>query len=292
MNKINYIELGNGCSYFHSKYFIINLFKNFNKNNYNYSYTYIIEYDDKDINKRKDQVANDSSWKIDYLNIFELFKLNILDTTVEDTSYICEFRKDEFFIKTISYKFKIIEKEYTEIIKKVCDKFVRSISDSNYTYDKIEYIVKDFLEKIYIEKWKVKVGLESIKEIGISKYFIEEIMIVLLIKWIITFDTLYGLVDIKLNYSTKGIFLNTNNWDVTMDWNIIWNLTLGNLPYKFFKYLFDNKTDRKSHKNIIENINPGKKEKTASSIASDIKRELPKEIKDIIVTTKWYYMIP
>jgi hypothetical protein len=61
-------------------------------------------------------------------------------------------RKEEYFRRTIYYKLKITEKEYTEIIQKVCDKFTKSINDSNYTYDKTEYIVKDFLEKIYIEK--------------------------------------------------------------------------------------------------------------------------------------------
>ena len=117
-------------------------------------------------------------------------------------------------------------------------------------------------------------------------------MIILFIKWIVTFDSLDGLIDITLNYSHKGILLNTKNWNVTLDWSIVWNLTLGNLPYKFFKYLLDNKWESKSHKDIIDNINPGRKEKTASSIASDIKRELPKQIKDLIVTTRWYYMIP
>ena len=96
----------------------------------------------------------------------------------------------------------------------------------------------------------------------------------------------------RVNISIKGVFLNTSNWEVSNNWEIVWTITLETLEYKFFEYLIKNKSIAKSHKEIINDINPGQKANLLSTVCSDIKRRLPKELRDLIKAPKWHYLIP
>jgi hypothetical protein len=90
----------------------------------------------------------------------------------------------------------------------------------------------------------------------------------------------------------EWLFLNTNNWNVTYNLELIWNIKLGTLEYKFFEYLINNKWIAKSHEEIIANINPNKMWKTSGSFCSDIKRRLPANIRNLIKSPKSHYLIP
>jgi hypothetical protein len=107
---------------------------------------------------------------------------------------------------------------------------------------------------------------------------------IVLSHWETKFNKLKWLID-------SSIKLNNNNWNIIVEWNIIWTINLDNLPWKFFKYLFDYKWIYRSHEDIINEINPWTRSKTYGAQCSEIKSDLSKSIKNLIKSKKWYYII-
>lgn len=91
------------------------------------------------------------------------------------------------------------------------------------------------------------------------------------------------------------ITLNKNTWDVKNNWILLWKLSLNTQEYKLFDILLKNKWKFLTYDKIISFIFDNEKHhisKTSPSFIQDLKRKLPKKIKDIIVSEKWWYLIP
>lgn len=91
----------------------------------------------------------------------------------------------------------------------------------------------------------------------------------------------------------EWISFDENSWKVYIDGKKVWTLSINTQPFYFFKFLFDNKSVYKTHVEIKEYIKPKDKiGKTEANFCAEIKRGIPLEIRNIIKTQKWWYLIP
>lgn len=94
-------------------------------------------------------------------------------------------------------------------------------------------------------------------------------------------------------YSDLWLLFNKLNWDVKLNWEYLWTVTVWNKEYDFFEYLYDNKWIPKDHSEIMKYLKEDEKiEKTKWSYLSDIKRRLPVKVRSQIQSPKWKYYIP
>lgn len=215
-------------------------------------------------------------------------------------SWIKETEKQERMSAWIAYEAfviaKIIDKNNTiNSVKTILEKEVIRKSKW-YTADRLKEKAIEYLlgaDKEFWTKW-INIPIETNNKIDFIIYillFIEQ-KIDLKYKWLLSSSLLISLPwELSINWT----YLNENNWDVFFNWENLWNIDLNNLPWTFFKVLYDNKWTVLTHKEIVELMHREwyRIEKTYSSYCSDKKREIKSpEIKKLIKSPKWCYYIP
>lgn len=92
------------------------------------------------------------------------------------------------------------------------------------------------------------------------------------------------------NKETEWIYFNEKTWSVYNDSILLWNLTFDSKPYRFFRYLYNNQGVYKGFEDIGKAIDIVIKDVYR---LSDIKSELPTDIKNLIQSwKKSYRLIP
>jgi len=91
----------------------------------------------------------------------------------------------------------------------------------------------------------------------------------------------------------EWLYFNDKSWDVILDWNNLWNISLKTQPYYLFKFLYDNRWEVKTHIEIKKYIKwDDKIQKWNDDFCRTIKNDLPnKNIKSLIKAVKWWYII-
>ena len=257
------------------------------------------------------------------LNFVDNFVIKVWDDII-DTDIIEYLWDDlEYIFLTGKYKqYWFIEFEYesnNKIIKKYLKDKISSWKDGNMQNPQyINYYSSDvhiwkLIDYIFILKSNCVNDILNVNITDFENYDIIKSLIYLLIEEVVSlevclfeesniifsfkiinqekFEILYKTYTLT---NTKKIKFNNNNWEVYVNWELIWKINIGTQQYKFFKYLFDNKGVNKSHKEIKDYIywENFKTLKLISNDLADIKRWLGSKIKNLVKANKWHYIIP
>ncbi|MBP9779800.1 hypothetical protein KBD33_04245 [Candidatus Gracilibacteria bacterium] len=98
----------------------------------------------------------------------------------------------------------------------------------------------------------------------------------------------YGFT-VPINKIKEGIHFDIETGVVLLKGKKLGILKANTRPYKFFHFLYTNQGKYKTFKEICDGIDSGQRE--IEKVVSDIKREIPKEITDLIHTGKGSYKL-
>lgn len=224
--------------------------------------------------------TNDNSVNNIIINLFE-FRFFRKEIQIFKTLKIID--KDTNKLNIVKYNIfrKFIKKETIYWIR--WDEIKRGISrlrQKDYDYKLILYLLPEYWFEANKITTNADYQFENNNEL--------QIFALLLVFW----KDFYDKFLLLWIWENNKIIFNNNNWEVCQNWVSLWFIKLDTMEYAFFNYLYKNKWTAQTHQQIFNAIKNENVEKWINNYLSDIKRRLPKEIKDIIKSSKGKYWLP
>lgn len=208
-------------------------------------------------------------------------QINLIDPKIQVTRMITEFNS----LIEKGYANDFIRYDFSSLLK-------RTSGDKAWFLYEMEQENQPFLSLWWLYKnWYLELDKEQLIQISDGDFFL--------------FDG-YMVISIKLNAekikewnlglrAERNLVINKNNGDIFYKCEKICNLQLDTQQFDFVMVLYKNIWNYISHEDIIKWLktidSKTKNECETSRFCSNIKRKLPKEIRDFIKTSKWHYML-